>query len=202
MLDTFVGGPTGLGDGAVDGMYFDDGWVDQPGPAYAKSCSSCSCSSIGGPTEVEGHCMNDMGLSQQAVTEITEGWKQTQTALATTLKQHQAFSWQDLRDSSGFGRNYSGGLEGCKSSCAAFLRESCAGSPDTTAVPPIQRAPLLYQFSGTDHVTDGFNNHLDAPVALKQDIAMFLLVRGAYAFLGTAWMGPCPWTAGDCQGQQ
>ena len=58
-----------------------------------------------------------------------------------------------------------------------------------------------YQFTGSDHVTDGFHNHLDQPVALEQDIAMFLLVRGAYAWLGTAWMGPCPWTAGACQGQ-
>ena len=27
------------------------------------------------------------------------------------------------------------------------------------------------------------------------------LVRGPFAWLGTAWMGPCPWTAGACQGQ-
>jgi hypothetical protein len=137
--------------------------------------------------------MDDMGLDQAQVTLIQEEWKRTVTALAAVMRQHSAFSWQDLRNSDQFGRNYSGGLEGCKSSCTTFLRKSCR-SPTA-----IQNSPLLYQFTGTDHVVDKFQNF--PLVALKQDIAMFLLVRGAYAWIGTAWMGPCPWTAGECQHQ-
>ena len=90
LLHEFVAGATGLSNPAVDGMYFDDGWTNT---SCAKK-STCSCSSVGGPTEVEGHCMDDMGLDQAQVTAITQEWKQTVAALAGVIKQHKAFSWQ------------------------------------------------------------------------------------------------------------
>jgi hypothetical protein len=122
--------------------------------------------------------MADMGLSHTEVAAITAGWALTRDGLARTLARHKAFSWQDLQDSDWFGRGYSKGLAGSKHSCAAFLRKNCgkrngtaAGAP---ALPPlIQTVPLLYQFSGTDHTTDGFKNF--PLVAVTQDIAMFLV---------------------------
>ena len=119
LLREFVGGPRGLGSPAVDGMYFDDGWTN----TSCSTKSTCSCSSVGGPTEVEGHCMDDMGLDQPQVTRITEEWQQTVRALADVIEQHQAFSWQDLQDSNNFGRNYSAGLEGCKLGCLFFVQK-------------------------------------------------------------------------------
>ena len=91
-----------------------------------------------------------MGLTQAQVDKITSEWQQTVDAVHASLVKAGKFNWQLLQSSgSGFGRNFSGGLPGAKASCATFLRSACGEKASA-----IQSSPLIYEFTGTDHVYD------------------------------------------------
>jgi hypothetical protein len=73
------GGLDGMANENVTGFYFDDywaesgeGWASEPmnatTPALAKFNAS-DCNTV--PSEYEGHCLLDMGLSAQDVEDIT-----------------------------------------------------------------------------------------------------------------------------------
>jgi hypothetical protein len=90
LLNEYITGPTGVGANGISGVYLDDQWSDFPSPVDAPDCGS---SPIGGPTEEDGNCVVDMGLSQSDTTAIYSGWKQTMIEAASTLIAAGGFSW-------------------------------------------------------------------------------------------------------------
>ena len=156
-------GPTGAGNPLVSGFYVDDSW----GP--------------GGPTEMEGHAVQDMGLTQAQVNDITAGYTWVTAQLYAKILSAKKFIWDQFLNIDPYAP-----LNGdCpqpwvkKTTCASDLRGLCGAGSKT------QNRTLLYGFSpgsctGTDpaHLTD-----------VDQDVANFLLVRGPYAFLGNGWLG-------------
>lgn len=162
--DYFFSNTSGAGNPLVSGFYTDDSW------------------SAGGPTEMEGHAVSDMGLSQADVDDITAGYAYVQAQLYAVILERGKFVWDQFLNIDPYAP-----LNGdCPqpwvrpATCATDLTRLC--NPDNTTV---RDRALLYGFSpgsctGTDpaHLT-----------YLEQDLANFLLVRGPYAFLGNGWLG-------------
>ena len=182
LIDEYVLGATGLGSPLVDGFFFDDEWQSQPTPSSPEAppaTKECQMYKTGGPTELEFHCVEDMGLGPADVRALAGQWQLTIDQLSQKLLERGGYSWQMMASSKEFGRNRTG-LSGARSSCTPFLRQACA--PDA----PIRRAPLFYEWTGT-------TSHHQKPAfpfrAAEQDIAMFLLVRGEWSWLGVQWLG-------------
>ena len=149
-LEDYFFSPTGAGNPLVKGFYTDDSW----GP--------------GGPTEMDGNAVRDMGLSTQDVADITAGYLYATSLLYPEILKRGKFVWDQTLNHDPFAP-----LNGdCpqpwvkQASCAADLRGLC--SP--TAAPQMNKT-LLYGFSpgsctGTNpaHLTE-----------VDTDVANFLL---------------------------
>jgi hypothetical protein len=167
LIEEFILGPTGLGNENVSGFYLDDGWVNvsaaiQP---WQPKEGFCDHSAIGGPTEEDYHCTEDMGLTQQDTTDITAGWYETITQVHTAINAAGGFSWDQFTDSS----------TPSQSSCASYFRSQCTSGS-------FQSAALIVPY------TENNGNFYPLPY-FEQDLAHFLLVRGPYAWLGYGWLG-------------
>jgi len=163
LLDDFVFGPTGLGhpSGAITGLYLDDHWADAFDPTDAPDCAS---SPIGGPTEVNRYCGEDIGLTQADTAANTAGWRGMMLELQQRLLAAGAFSWAFFNQ-----------LRGAPSpaSCSSFFTHN---GTDFF----VDKALMMAFQSKNRTATTELN-----------DIAAFLLVRGPYAWLGDPWEG-CP----------
>jgi len=168
LINEFVLGPTGLGNHDVSGFYFDDGWTNysaaiqpwQPKEGY------CDHSPIGGATEEDYYCSEDMGLTQADTTAITDGWRTTMDAVHAAVRAAGAWSWDQFR----------GVSTPDQASCTKFFRSACApGKPSYAS------EALMHGLTWTDGKLPN----------LKQDLATFLLIRGDYAWLGYSWVGCC-----------
>lgn len=128
---------------------------------------------MNGANEMEGHHVQDMGLTPADLAAITASYTQITAELYAIILQRGKFIWDQFLNHDPYAP-----LNGdCpqpwvkKASCAADLRSLC-----TASAAPQNRA-LLYGFSpGSCTGTDPANL-----VDLEQDIANFLLVRGPYA---------------------
>lgn len=74
-IDDYFFSPTGAGNPLVKGFYVDDSW----GP--------------GGPTEMDGNAVRDMGLSMQDVADITAGYLYATAALYPEILSRGKFVW-------------------------------------------------------------------------------------------------------------
>lgn len=162
LIDDFVLGPTGLGSGVIDGVSLDDNWSDKP----SVGSNACDGSPIGGPSEVESHCVEDMGLKQQDTTELTASFRQTISELQHKVSQAGGFTWpQFVRMSSP--------PQG-QEQCVAFFRDVCSRGT-------FLNQPAFLRFTETP-------NRTFSPLPyLMQDLATFLLLRGDYAWIGYDW---------------
>jgi hypothetical protein len=84
LVNDFLLGPTGLGNPAIDGFFIDDGWTNYSVPLLESSETHgvsvppdgyCDHWIIGGTTEEEFHCVEDMGLNQFNTTTIIDNCK-------------------------------------------------------------------------------------------------------------------------------
>jgi hypothetical protein len=82
LIDTHVMGPGGMGNENVTGFYFDDdwagvsGWLDGPSKTSPpKPFNQSDCGT--GPSEIESHCLLDMGMTESERDAIVQGYKQT-----------------------------------------------------------------------------------------------------------------------------
>jgi hypothetical protein len=125
--------------------------------------------------QVKNTC-EDMGLTKSDLVQLTKDYEANMAALRNATLNAGKFAWQMLW-TGGAPDNIGGtGLSPLvkKNTCAADLRSLC------TATSPAQTRAMAY----------GLNT--DDPAVLpdlKQDLANFLLVRGAYAWLGHGWRG-------------
>lgn len=131
------------------------------------------------PSDVMPNTTEDMGLTKEDFKQLTASYKTNMEALKAKTIAEGKFAWQMM---------WTGGSpqsEGntCptplvkKASCASDLRELC--KPNS----PAQTRAMMYSFgpggcSGDPSMPD-----------FKEDLANFLLVRGAHAWLGHAWLG-------------
>ena len=133
-----------------------------------------------GPSEVSDtrlaeHC----GLTDQDVDAITSGWGATTLAALQTVLRHGGFVWQMMRPMTSNPR-----YELAPSAidliqphtCAAYLRRECHTGHGTR-----RDEPMVWYLN--------YDHWKPRPTELEVDVALFLLVRGPYAWLGTAWMG-------------
>ena len=128
------------------------------------------------------HAITDMGLTPADLQQLTASYDANMAALRASILAAGKFSWQML---------WTGGAADAvgstcpqplvqKATCAADLRALCSASS-----PAQTNRTLMYAFSpgGCSHVNP------DALPDLVNDLANFLLVRGPFAYLGTAWVG-------------
>lgn len=119
-----------------------------------------------------------MGLTSGDLNQLTVSYRKNMEALRAATLDAGKFSWQMLW-TGGAPNNIGSTLPVPlvrKASCAADLRQMCA--VNSTA----QTRAMMYAFS----VLNGDPAKLPD---FKADLANFLLVRGAYAWLGHGWKG-------------
>jgi hypothetical protein len=158
---------TGLGNKAVSGFFFDDGWTDKPSPVPSwapPTYRQCDMSRIGGATEEDFYCTADMGLTQADTTRLTKEHDTTMAAVYDAVISHGGFVFQQLAS-----RQASLDIKDPRppAKCKAFLRQACSpGAYDNKT--------LLFEFT-----RKLFHDSFPLPHVLE-DVAQFLLVRQEY----------------------
>eukprot|EP00759_Apiculatamorpha_spiralis_P009672 PhF_6_TR16920/c0_g1_i2/m.25418 len=166
LVNTYVMGPNGMGNPNVDGIFIDDFWSNRSW-LLPWSNGDCATNPTGGPTEVDGGCIHDMGLSASDVRDIWWNWNLTmQAAFEAVVNRGKGYVYQLLNTNAG--RD----IQHPEAQCTSWMRSQCQpGSPSNTQ-------PLLFQFT----------NETQRPLPyVDQDVAQFLLVRGPYAWIGYSW---------------
>lgn len=74
LVNEFALGPDGLGNPVIDGFYLDDSWHTAPKVPTTAPWGGCNLSPVGGATEENGYCSEDMGLSAADVADIHSNW--------------------------------------------------------------------------------------------------------------------------------
>ena len=166
-------GPTALGNPQVSGLFLDDEWQDtqQPNPGWGPPEGFCTSDPWGGPSEVFPNCTKDMGLSRQDIQQLTAGWKQTVAAAQSAALGAGAWIWQMF--------HVMGGPPGDPESCAAYFHSACSENSTN------YNSAVMFTFSNPK------SNPLPSVV---EDVATFLLIRGAFSWIGYQWVG----CVGEC----
>jgi len=164
-INDYLLDPTGGGNPKVAGFFFDDQWTEN------------------GPTEYEGHAVQDMGLSKSELVDITNAFWQNMAEIFAAIIAHGKFSWQLLWTGQGSNsvRDIATTCPGPlvkQNTCAADLRRLCAQNS------PAQTRFMMYAFTPGACNMDPSNL-----TEFQQDLANFLLIRGKYAVLGHGWLG-------------
>ena len=191
IVEEFIlGDKLGLGNESVDGFLFDDWWT------------------LDGPTETNGFFGGtNLPHNGTEIAEIRGNWSITVWESQKRIAEQKGYTWSNVNCNLDYHSGYGGSPEdfalcglvktegyfhadnvkgtpvkekevtAAKGQCAAWLSAACT---PTSVLPEI---PILMSFTRND---DGKQFPLPAPL---QDIATFLLVRGAYAWMGYGWLG-------------
>eukprot|EP00937_MAST-01D_sp_MAST-1D-sp2_P007467 g7467.t1 len=180
--EVVLGNRTGLGNVAVDGFYFDDGWSDRadpPPPGQPASYRSCDSSPVGGATEEDAHCVADMGLGQADTTALKDALAQTMSQALAAIVAHGGWT---TREMPAYAVHTTDPAQPAldprpPARCNAFMRQYCrADNPNLNST-------FTYEWTRK-------SMHDISPIpAVMQDLARFLLVRGPYAYIGWQWVG-------------
>jgi hypothetical protein len=185
LVHEHVMGVFGMGNQNVSGMYFDDWWAESGDRWYngplglpPRNHDDINLSnSRTGPSEMENHCLEDIGLTKQDVLDINAGWRNTMAEAMHAVVDAGGWVWQMFAPS-GWGGGTPIGFGAKGPSCSAALRRSCAPTS-------IQQTRMCLSML----------TPIQSPSVFKDpssDVARFLLTRGPYAFLGTGWVGCVP----------
>lgn len=171
LVNDFILGPTGLGNANVSGFFLDDAWsntTQRVKPWMPQPDGFCDTfSAVGGPSEENAHCVDDMGLVQADTTAITDAWATTVAAVHAAIVDAGAWSWQQ----------FTAWATPAPAQCAAALRAACGEG----AAWSLYGAPVYHGWT-----LNGTTSPLPQPAL---DIATFLLVRGPHWWLGYGWVG-------------
>jgi len=168
LINEHIGGSMGLMSSSIDGVFMDDFWCSDLICEADPATPSCPCNDpVQGPTEFDRNNQLDMGLSDEEVEEITLAWNETMSAVENAILERKAYTWWLMA-----GQENANAMPTLLSreTCASQLRDAC--SPESKW----QLAPQLFGLT--------INNTIHRPAQLDQDVAFFLLARGAYAWLG------------------
>ena len=180
LIDEFVLGSDGIGNANVDGVFLDDGWTDKaekPASWWPK-VGFCSGDAIGGPTEEYPNCTLDMGLTQADTTLLTAQWAQTISQVRKKIVQAGGFNWQMFAQTTD--------LMTTTKECEEYFEHEC----DETKQNRRANTPWVYQFTSPKS-----GKRLPS---VAEDLAIFLLARGDFAWIGYGWIG-CASAGGSLQ---
>ena len=129
--------------------------------------AGCSGSPVGGPTEEDPHCLDDMGLTGDIAftNAMTDAWCAVRHRLFEAVRLAGGWFWQMFSLQS----------TPVQAQCATTLRSMCAAGASS----PFYNATTMHSMTG---------NHTTLP-NFAQDLATFMLLRGPYAWLGFGWSG-------------
>ena len=165
----------------VHRSYLDDSWHTAPQTAPTTPWSACSQSPVGGATEENPYCSEDIGLTASDVADITSNWSATVAAAQTGAMKQKGFLWGSASEFVGTGARCIAPSRWTphvpNATCAQDLRRHCAINSS------FHEGALLFEFTRKK-----FSDPFPLPF-VAQDVAMFLLVRGPYAWIGHNWMG-------------
>jgi len=168
LLEEYIGGKEGIGSDAIDGIFIDDTWTKA------------------GPSEIDRHCVADVGLSPTDVTQMIGAWQENMAAVQQYIIQQGSMNWQlFLNDGTLQGPPFTqGNTPAAVASCEKYFRTVACVDNST-----LEHLPLLY----------GVERNHDYPpfkyvVSFEQSHAAFMLARGPYAWFGYSWVS----CAGDC----
>ena len=95
LVDEFILNPkTGLGNSAISGFYFDDGWTNKPSPVPSwapPTYKQCDMWKTGGASEEDYYCVEDMGLTQADVTQLQQEHHKTMMAVNSAVVENHGF---------------------------------------------------------------------------------------------------------------
>jgi hypothetical protein len=163
-----MGKENGVGNAVIDGIFLDDGWLNHsktPAPFWPKE-GFCVADAFGGPTEEMANCTVDMGLGKQDVQDVYDGWQLTVASARAAIVGAGAFNYQLFASTKTMAD---------AKTCASYLRAACKGA----GAPPSWQASSALRYELT----------ANGPRSIARDVATFLLVRGAFAWLGHGWIG-------------
>ena len=138
---------------------------------YLGGKTACDSDPYGGVSEEWPNCTVDMGVNtQKQVTELYTAWRKSMDLAQQTIVENNGFEWHLFK----FGVK-----SPAQSDCTTWMKSTGGGLNNTA---------LQYSFAA------------DAPTEQEFmiDLAIFLLVRGDYAWLGYFWNGcHSNWVYGD-----
>ena len=132
-----------------------------------------------GPSEIESHCLLDMGMTEPERDAVLAGYKQTMTEAFEAVYEAGGWAWPLF--SGGFARNQP---------CVERYRYACAAGSSNYHQTDLN----LYSPNRTE--PDEPSSFVDP----EKDVAEFLLQRGPWAYLGTGWVGCAPAGGPDAMG--
>ena len=136
----------------------------------------------GGASEEDPHNVEDCGLSESEKQAVADGWKVNTAAVGQAVLAKGGFAVPFFTLS---GRNESGP----EVSCQRDMQRMCKRNA-TTGRPDLVDQALLFEFSRVDHKADVGIWHPNGSLPyFEQDLATFMLVRGAHAWMGYTWSG-------------
>ena len=154
----------------------DDGWSNttQAIAPWMPKEGFCDHSPIGGPSEENFHCTEDMGLQQADTTALTDGWRATEALVQQALLAAGSWAWA-------FFQTWALPKDpaACQSALSAACSPAFAGYAEGTMVQWTLNAPP-------------YNASVQRTSPLPRvglDIALFQTVRGPYWWLGYGWVG-------------
>jgi hypothetical protein len=156
-------------------LYLDDYWVDysepinpggdQPAEGY------CSHSPIGGPSEIQLNCTDDMGLVQADTTALTKAWQSTFAEIYNIMDAAGAYAYL------GFTNVNTPGPSTIRSALTNLCQEGSSGSQ--------YNAAALYLLTTQPECCPPDRN--TTLLQFEEDLAFFQLVRGPWSFIGFGW---------------
>ncbi|CAE8730362.1 unnamed protein product [Polarella glacialis] len=158
-IEEYLFGPTGAGNPNISGFYFDDTWT------------------TGGPSEMDGHAAEDMGLTAADLADLIAAFQWQQSHVYATILKRGKFTWNQFWN----GSPEKTAWIDCpapmvaKKTCSADVRSLCNASS------PARTVAMVYSFS------PGCMSSTEKLADPDTDIAAFLLTRGPYAWLGHGW---------------
>lgn len=164
-MDEFILGKTAIGNPNISVIYLDDNWQN-----YSEARAG---SPYGGPTEEDSHCIADMGLTQADVNAQTQAWEGTMQAVQDAVIKAGGWSWAWFLAVKTAPKGVS--------ACTAYFR---ANDTKAYADAPIQMSMAYSVSRACTHCSANYT--YTSPM---EDLATFLLVRGAYGWLGAGWAG-------------
>ena len=170
-----------MGNAAIDGLFLDDFWSNFAYrlPWSGAASRDCSVSLTGGPSEVKGGCIEEMGLSAQDVDDIATESAATMDEAMAKIVAMKGYSWQMVQYPGH--RTPDCAVPSCLAlpKTAAFFRAECAANSSSALHPIFMRFTSPTGKVPVDGTLPWF----------EQDLAAFLLIRSEYAWLGYSWAG-------------
>lgn len=153
----------------------DDYWVDATEPINPGGDQPpqgyCTHSPIGGPSEIELHCVDDMGLGQDDTTALTAAWRATFGAIYDVMDAAGAYAYL------GFTNVGTPGPADIRASLEQLCAQGSGGAQ--------YNAAALYLLTTPRECCPPDRNTTLTQFA--EDLAWFQLVRGPWSYIGYGW---------------